>query len=66
MLPLQRPLHCSPSVALGHLTTAPSWPLEADKPLASQERSINRNTFTRQRILCRNQPSIQLERSNRA
>ena len=65
LLQLRRPIHCSPSVALGQLTTGPSWLVAMDKPLARQER-YDRNTFTRQRILCRNQPSIQLERFDRA
>jgi hypothetical protein len=50
MLQLHRPLHSSTSLSLGRLTTAPSWFLEADEPLANQERSIDRNTFTRQRL----------------
>src|SRR5215831_19822269 len=33
MLQLQRTLHCSTSVSLGHLTTGPSWP-----SMPSQER----------------------------
>ena len=54
MLPLHRTLHCSASMQRGHLTTGLSWLLEVDKPLANQERSFDRNTFTRQRILYRN------------
>ena len=62
MLQLHRTLHRSPSVALGHLTTGPSWFVGVDKPLASQERSTDRNTFTQGRILPWNQPGIRLER----
>jgi hypothetical protein len=62
MLQLHRTLHCSTSVSLGHLTTGPSWFVEVNKPLAPQERSTDRNTFTQRRILPWNQPSIQLER----
>ena len=62
MLQLHRTLHCSTSVSPGHLTTGPSWIVEVDKPLAPQERSTDRNTFTQRRMLPWNQPSIQLER----
>ena len=54
MLPLHRPLHSSPSMTLGHLTTGPSWPLEADEPLAGQERCSTVNILPGPRMLCRN------------
>ena len=58
MLPLHRTLHCSASMQLGHLTTGLSWLLEVGKPLANQERSLDRNTFTRQRVLYRNRQVV--------
>lgn len=57
MLQLQRTLHGSTSVSPGCLTTSPSWP---SMPVRSV--GTDRNTFTWQRMLCQNQPSIQLER----
>ena len=65
MLPLRRPLHCSPSVALGHLTTAPSWPLEAEEPLAGQERCSTANILPGSGCSA-GTPNVQLEKCDRA
>jgi len=65
MLPLQRPFHCSPSVALGHLTIGPSWPLEVGKPRAGQERCSTVNMLPDSGF-CAGTPNVQLERCDRA
>ena len=54
MLPLRRPLHSSPTMTLGHLTTGPSWPLEADEATRGSGALFDREHFIQQRMLCRN------------
>ena len=58
MLQLHRTLHCSTSVSLGHLTTGPSWRLEADEPLAGQERCSTVNMLPGPRMLWERQCSV--------
>ena len=54
-----------PKVPLGCLTSSPSWPTEADEPLASQERCSTEHVLRRDGLLPGNAANVQLERCQR-
>ena len=60
MLQLHRTLHCSTSVSLGHLTTAPFWP-----SMPSQKRCSTVNILPGSGLPA-GTPKVQLEKFTRA